>query len=329
MQLYPFTFSPVFKERIWGGRRLVSLYGKHLPDGKAIGESWEICDRPEETSVILNGRAAGKSLRWLMENHGRQVVGDEFIDGSRFPLLVKLLDAEEDLSLQVHPPSSAAKALQGESKTEFWYVANARTGACLHAGLKRGVTPDEFERRARDGSVQGVFHRHEVRAGDAMFLPSGRVHALGAGTVVFEIQENSDTTYRVFDWNRVDASGKPRELHLEKAMAAIQFDDFEPDLLSVDWMATTDGSEFRELVKDPLFQIQQFRVGASAVYARQHGNRMAICGVITGQVMVYGGGEVLRLEAGQFGLLPKELANGRIVGQQASEFLLVEFPGTC
>lgn len=328
MQLYPITFSPVFKERIWGGRRLASLYGKRLPNGRAIGESWEICDRPEGTSVILNGTAAGKSLRWLMENHGRQVVGEEYIDGSRFPLLVKLLDAEEDLSLQVHPPASAAKELQGESKTEFWYIADARTEACLHAGLKRGVTPDEFERKARDGTVQGVFHRHDVRTGDAMFLPSGRVHALGAGTVVFEIQENSDTTYRVFDWNRIDASGKPRELHLEKAMSAIRFDDFEPDLLSVDWTEGIDRSEFRELVKDPLFRIQQFRVRNGAGFTREHGNRMAICGVIAGEVRIYGGGEELILAAGQFGLLPKALTGARIVGQSGSEFLFVEYPGT-
>ena len=328
MRLYPFTFSPVLQERIWGGQRLATLYGKSLPEGKKIGESWEVCDRPEGISVITNGIAAGKSLRWLMENHGRDVIGDEFSTGTRFPLLVKLLDAEEDLSLQVHPPSIAAKELQGESKTEFWYVATARTDACIHAGLKQGTTAQEFERKARDGSVQSAFHRLKVRAGDAMFLPSGRVHALGAGTVVFEIQENSDTTYRVFDWNRTDATGKPRELHLEKAMAAIQFDDVEPDLLRAEWLSKADGSEFRELVQDPLFFIRHFRVGHASECMLEHRDRLTICGVISGRVSIHGGGEELRLEAGQFGLMPKALLDGRIVGHKRSEFLFVEYPGT-
>ena len=328
MQLYPLTFSPVLQERIWGGRRLAALYGKVLPEGKKIGESWEICDRPEGMSVIANGKAAGKSLRWLMENHGREVVGDEFSPGMRFPLLVKLLDAEDDLSLQVHPPANAAKALQGESKTEFWYVANARTNSCLHAGLKRGVTASEFERKARDGTVQDSFHRHSVAAGDAMFLPSGRVHALGAGTVVFEIQENSDTTYRVFDWNRTDASGKTRELHLEKAMAAIQFDDFEPDLLRAEWEVGEDGTEFRELVRDPLFYIRQLRVSHSSECLMRHPKRLVLCGVIAGRVTLQGGGEELHLEAGQFGLMPKALSEALITGHTGSEFLLVEYPGT-
>ncbi len=235
MHLYPISFAPIFKERIWGGRRLASLYGKALPEGRLIGESWEICDRPEGTSVIANGPAAGRDLRWLMEKHGTQIAGPGFGGDARFPLLVKLLDAEEDLSLQVHPPAHAAAALQGESKTEFWYVADARPHACLHAGLKRGITPAEFERQAKDGTVAASFHRHALAPGDAMFLPSGRVHALGAGTVVFEIQENSDTTYRVFDWNRVGLDGKPRDLHLEQAMAAIHFEDYEPDLVRSPW----------------------------------------------------------------------------------------------
>jgi mannose-6-phosphate isomerase len=327
MQLYPISFAPIFKERIWGGRRLASLYGKALPIGKSIGESWEICDRPEGTSVVANGPASGRDLRWLMHHHGREIAGPGFGGDARFPLLVKLLDAEEDLSLQVHPPSHAAKALRGESKTEFWYVADAKPHACLHAGLKRGVTASEFERQAREGTVAESFHRHSLTTGDAMFLPSGRVHALGAGTVVIEIQENSDTTYRVFDWNRVGLDGKPRDLHLEQAMAAIHFEDYEPDLVRSPWIEGDNGQFHRDLVDDPLFRIRQFRLQPGPKPVHVAGGKMTIWAVISGALRLSGGGEVLELAAGQFGLVPASLDASPIQAIGPTQVLQVEYPG--
>ena len=212
--LYPLTFQPIFKERVWGGREIERLYGKKLPPGAPIGESWEISDRPGDAGVITNGPLAGKDLRWLMENHAAELLGGaKPATGNRFPLLCKILDAREKLSLQVHPPAHQAAALGGEPKTEMWFIADAAPAAELYVGLKRGVTRAEFERKIRDGSVAECFHRLPVKTGDAMFLPSGRVHAIGAGLVIFEIQQNSDTTYRVFDWNRVGLDGKPRDLH--------------------------------------------------------------------------------------------------------------------
>ena len=229
--LYPFTFRPIFKERVWGGRELERLYHKPLPTGVPIGESWEISDRPGDTSVVANGPLAGRDLRWLMENHAADLLGDARPRGERFPLLLKILDAREKLSLQVHPPPAAASVLNGEPKTEMWYVAEAAADSKLYVGLKRGVTRAEFERRIQTGTVAECFHRVGVRSGDAMFLPSGRVHALGGGLVIFEIQQNSDTTYRVFDWNRLGLNGKPRELHIPQSLASIDFSDYEPSLL--------------------------------------------------------------------------------------------------
>ena len=165
--LYPFTFQPIFKERVWGGREIERLYGKKLPPGAPIGESWEISDRPGDASVIANGPFAGKNLRWLMENHARALLGDAKAAGrNRFPLLCKILDARDKLSLQVHPPGNKAAELGGEPKTEMWFIADAAPGAELYVGLKRGVTRAEFERKIRDGSVAECFHRLPVKPGD-------------------------------------------------------------------------------------------------------------------------------------------------------------------
>src|SRR5207249_4088873 len=195
--LYPLTFHPILKERVWGGRRLEDLYHKPLPLGVPIGESWEISDRPGDVSMIANGPLAGKDLHWLVERHAQELLGSVQAIHGRFPLLVKILDSEEKLSLQVHPPPQRALELGGEPKTEMWFIGQAAPDAELFVGLKRGVTREEFERKIRAGNVEECVHRLKVKAGDAMFLPSGRVHAIGAGLVIFEIQQNSDTTYRV------------------------------------------------------------------------------------------------------------------------------------
>jgi mannose-6-phosphate isomerase class I len=164
-----------------------------------------------------------------------------------------LLDADQKLSLQVHPPSSIAAQLGGEPKTEMWFIAHAEPGAELYVGLRRGVTRALFERKIADGTVADCFHRLAVQRGDVMFLPSGRVHALGAGLVIFEIQQNSDTTYRVFDWNRVGLDGKPRDLHIEQSLACIDFNDFEPGLVQSEWQ-TFPGLRRKTLVRSDLFQ---------------------------------------------------------------------------
>ena len=306
--LYPLTFQPIFKERVWGGRNLERLYGKELPANVPVGESWEITDRPEGVSVIVNGPLAGKDLRWLMENHGEELLGPARTANGRFPLLVKLLDAQEKLSLQVHPPQQKAAALGGEPKTEMWYVADATPEAEIFVGLKRGATREEFERRIRDGTVAQCFHRHHIKRGDAMFLPSGRVHALGAGCVIFEIQQNSDTTYRVFDWNRVGLDGKPRELHVEQALASIDFNDFEPPLLQSGVSASTD-TGILKLVESPLFSVYVER-GRSHTGAETGQLGLHLVGVIEGEMQISAGGREVRLKAGQFCLLPA--AVGRV-----------------
>jgi mannose-6-phosphate isomerase len=321
--LYPLTFQPIFKERIWGGRELEKLYGKKLPQGKVIGESWEISDRPGDESVIANGTFAGKSLHWLMENHARELLGDaKPASENRFPLLIKILDAREKLSLQVHPPASKAAELKGEPKTEMWFIADAAPGAELFVGLKRGVTRAEFEKKIADGSVAECFHRVPVRAGDTMFLPSGRVHAIGDGLVIFEIQQNSDTTYRVFDWNRTGLDGKPRELHVAQSLASIDFNDFEPKLAGGK-SSGDDKIKSRALVRDPLFNVEHLEIKSGAV-AKLKEHKLQIVAAVSGQIEIKGGLEIVNLSAGQFCLVPGSLKQTEILAKSDAALLRVE-----
>jgi mannose-6-phosphate isomerase len=318
MPLYPLTFEPILKERVWGGRKLERLYGKKLRGASPVGESWEISDRVGDVSVVAEGPLAGKDLHWLIEKFGPDLTGQAPLCEGRFPLLIKILDAREKLSLQVHPPARKAAELGGEAKTELWYVAQAAPEAELYVGLKRGCTRDEFARRVRDGTVESCFHRVRVNAGDAMFLPSGRVHALGAGLVIFEIQQNSDTTYRVFDWNRVGLDGKARELHIEESLESIDFEDFEPGLVR-----PSGAQERALLVKDPLFGVELLRMTGAENLALEKGT-MQILGIVSGEVRVQGGRVEVALGPGQFCLVPASLADTVVRAQGRASLLRVE-----
>ena len=321
--LYPLTFQPIFKNRIWGGRELERLYAKPLPAGQPIGESWEVSDRPGDASVVANGPLAGQDLRRLMEQHAAEILGTaQPAAAGRFPLLCKILDAREKLSLQVHPPARMAAELKGEPKTEMWFIADAAPGASLYVGLKRGVTRAEFEQKIAAGTVADCFHRLPVKAGDAMFLPSGRVHAIGDGLVIFEIQQNSDTTYRVFDWNRVGLDGQPRELHIAQSLASIDFNDFEPGLVSP---AYQQGPHFkyRHLVQDPLFNVQEW-VFENAGTVTLAGQLLRVLALVHGAATVTGGGVSADLKPGQFCLLPASLKDVAIKTQPHTVCLCTE-----
>ena len=321
--LYPLMFEPRFKERVWGGRTLEHLYAKKLPAAIPIGESWEIADRPGDESIVVNGPLAGRTLRWLMQTHGDEVLGNAApAIGGRFPLLCKILDARQKLSLQVHPPDRAAHL--GEPKTEMWYIAAADPGAELFVGLRAGITRDAFERAVASGTVANCFHRIAVQAGDAMFLPSGRVHAIGAGLVIFEIQQNSDTTFRVDDWNRVGLDGKPRELHIPQSLASIDFSDFEPPLIHAP-ATRQGGASVRRLVDDPLFRTDLVTVD-TAGEMRPSPARLRVLAAVTGPIAVRGGGVSATVRAGEFCLLPASLTDTAIDPAAGTQFLIVE-PG--
>lgn len=268
--------APLYMQRVWGGRKLETVYGRELPDSaKPYGESWEVVDREGEQSVVAGGRFEGLTLNDLWNGHRAEVFGEGFVDSERFPLLVKILDAQDDLSIQVHPPAEVAGELGGEAKTEMWYVASAEPGAALYVGLREGVDREEFERGIAAGTTADQVHRIEPKAGEFIFIPSGRLHAIGAGLVIYEIQENSDTTYRVFDWNRVGLDGVPRDLHVAESLKCIDFADIEPEMGA----ATGD-----VLVDCPLFVVQRWDLGAGEGREANSGGRFAIVSVIEGEV---------------------------------------------
>jgi len=247
----PLTFQPIFIERMWGGRRLEYEFHKELPPQKRIGESWEIVDRPEAQSVVTGGPLGGRTLQELWTKDREDIFGD-VPNTPRFPLLIKILDAQEKLSLQVHPPENVAKSLGGEPKSEFWYVAAADADAELFLGFREPITRDSFVETLRKGTVIDHIHRIAVQSGDAVFLPAGRLHAIGAGSLLIEIQQNSDTTYRVFDWNRTDpAIGTTRDLHVEQAIQCIDFEDVQPQLIQ---------SNGDLLISDRLFEIRKWNL---------------------------------------------------------------------
>lgn len=224
--LYPLKFKPRFKERVWGGRALAEKLGKRLPAGKSVGESWEIADIGRDVSVVSNGPLAGNDLRELIEVYMGDLVGDRIYErfGIEFPLLIKYIDACEPLSVQVHPGDDLACDRHGAyGKTEMWYVIDCREGAELTVGFDRPVAREEYLRHVEEGTLTDILSKWKVRPGDAFFIPSGTVHSIGRGVLVAEIQQTSDVTYRIYDWDRRDASGRSRELHTDLAAEAIDF----------------------------------------------------------------------------------------------------------
>lgn len=215
-------FKPVYQERVWGGRGLESFLGRKLPGATPIGESWELVDRVEAQSLALGGPWAGKSLRELMATRAAELMGPQWPQNRPFPILVKWLDCRERLSLQVHPPASIAAQLGGEPKTENWYIARAEPGAAVLAGLKPGVDAAAFRAALKDNSAESLVYRLPTQAGDSLLIHSGVMHAIDGGNLILEIQQNSDTTYRVYDWGRMGLDGKPRAMHVEQSMASLE-----------------------------------------------------------------------------------------------------------
>jgi len=246
----PIFFKPIYQERVWGARNLSEALGRELPEGKVIGEAWEVVDRPEAQSVVAGGDFEGKTIRELISENATVIMGEGYDPQRPFPILVKWLDCADRLSLQVHPPEEVAPQLKGEPKTENWYIADCEEDSSLIVGLKNGATREEFEKRIKDGTLEECIHRFPVKPGDSILVESGRLHAIDAGNLILEIQQNSDTTYRVYDWGRVGLDGSPRQLHIEESFASIEWNDFEPSAMPSDGaeVVLADCKEFR-LVK--------------------------------------------------------------------------------
>jgi len=225
--LYPIKFKPRLKETLWGGKSLGLFYGKKTDGNKNIGESWEITGLSGESSVVVNGFLKGNSLEEIIEVYMSDLTGDEVYDkfGTEFPLLIKLIDACDTLSIQVHPGDElAAERHHAWGKTEMWYILEASEGAVIYTGFKEKISKEEYLEHLRLNTVSELINATPAKPGDVFFIPAGMVHAIGAGIILAEIQQTSDITYRIYDWDRKDANGKSRELHTELALDAINFD---------------------------------------------------------------------------------------------------------
>jgi mannose-6-phosphate isomerase len=307
----PVIFEPIFQERIWGGRNLAASFGKKLPANKRIGESWEIVDRPEAQSIVREGPLAGRSLHDLWVNFREELFGG-VPDTPRFPLLIKLLDAQEKLSLQVHPPPEIAESLGGEAKTEFWYVLAAEPNAEIFVGLRKSMTRDQFENALKSGTVADCVHSIRMKSGAAMLLPSGRFHAIGAGNLLVEVQQNSDTTYRVFDWNRVDEQGERRQLQVDQALQCIDFNDVAPEPI-------TPSGEL--LVRNKSFEVQKWSLDAQRAIAPLGQFGIVLC--LTGALQCAG----VDFTPGDFFLVPASLEDRSIYPRgEGTSLLRVTIP---
>jgi len=312
-RIHPLTFTPVLRDYLWGGRRLATLYDRDLPPG-TVAESWEISGHPHGSTAADGGFWEGEPLPAILDALGEQLVGSRAawaLERRKFPLLVKLLDARQDLSVQVHPDDEYARVHEnGElGKTEMWYVLHVDPGASLILGLKPGMTRHGFQEALTANRVETVLNRVPIRAGEAVDVPTGTVHALLAGTVVAEIQQNSDTTYRVFDWGRLGADGQPRALHIDKALDVIDFAQPAAGIIQPTLLAGAAGVVRRELVRNRYFVVEEIVLSPGSTFeGRCDGSTLEIWGCVQGQVAIEcDAAAALALSAIRFALLPAAL----------------------
>jgi mannose-6-phosphate isomerase len=261
-QLYPLKFAPIYKDKMWGGNQMEPLLNRKLPKlADPIGEAWEIVDRPDEQSIVSEGELAGMTLEELVENYGSALVGSLF-QGGRFPLLVKIIDAGKRLSLQVHPDRSVCAEIGegAEPKTEMWYIMGALPNAQIMAGLKSKTTRQQVMDNLTSADIEKCLQIFPSIPGDAYFISSGTIHAIGAGNLLLEIQQSSDTTYRVSDWGRVDSNGIPRELHVEKAIKSIHFTDRTSPRISGVYGVADRNRKYPVINHCPFFIVDDLRV---------------------------------------------------------------------
>lgn len=223
--LYPLKFKPIYKEKIWGGQNLKRILDKQVLEELALGESWELSAHGSSNSIVCEGSLMGRTLTELSQSFGQALLGENYKEyQKRFPLLIKFIDANHQLSVQVHPKDEYSLIHENDlGKTEMWYIIDAKPGSKLVYGLKENITKEMFRTAIKNNEIRNTLNEIEVRSADVLYIPAGTVHAIGKGIVLAEIQQNSDTTYRVYDWDRVGLDGRPRELHIQKALDVIEF----------------------------------------------------------------------------------------------------------
>ncbi len=318
IDLYPLCFEPILKERVWGGRRLATL-GKTLPGPSPYGESWELSDLPEGQSRVAEGPLAGTTLGALVRERARELLGPARLDGGAFPLLVKYIDAAETLSVQVHPDAEVSARLKGRPKSEAWTILDAKPDAVIYLGLQPGTTRGELEAAIAGGTLEALMRVQPVRAGDVVPVTPGTLHAIGAGVLLAEVQQPSDTTYRVYDWGRLGLDGKPRALHIQESLESIHLDK-RPELLRAP--ARVDLGPFT---------LEVTRVGPGAPLTLEGEGPLALVG-LEGEPRLEGpwttsGAGALGCPRGRTLLVPHACRRGSLVAEAGALVLAVRFPG--
>ena len=333
-KLYPLRFQPIFQRYLWGGRRLAEVLNKPIGNDNAA-ESWEIVDHDNYQSVVAYGAEAGKSLCELIAENGTELLGPaafKKISGEqipphlrqRFPLLLKFLDANQHLSVQVHPDDSYGATLSPPDlgKTEAWYVMHADPGAKIFAGLKPGTTKESFESAVAAGETESMLHSFEPKAGDCVFIPAGTMHAIGAGLLIAEIQQASNTTFRVYDWGRVESDGKSRPLHIQQAIAV---NDFSRGPVSPSAAAASADPNWQTIVDCDKFVMNKTRL-TTPVDAAGDG-RFHIVACTRGEVAIENDPSGMPLTIGQTAILPASLGSTKLTpGTEGAELLEIHLP---
>jgi len=320
--LYPILLEPVYQDYIWGGDRIAKQFGRDvkLP---VCAESWEVADRPEGMSVVTNGPLAGQTLRELMETRRDELLGAGF-PGHAFPLLVKILDARQRLSVQVHPSDAGAAHHGGEPKTEMWYVLDATEDAFVFAGLAPGTTRAAFAHAVEQQALEPLLRRIPVTRGDAVFVPGGTVHAIGEGCLLLEVQQNSNTVYRVYDWGRVGTDGQPRELHVEQAFEVIDWDADTNDKADAREISPEGGNRAWVIVECPHFRFERYRLSTAEPL---EANTCQVLFVSEGKLVVRSEAGELPLRPGVSALVPACVSGGALEPKGGDVDLLRMTPG--
>ncbi len=318
---YPLRFRPLFRRYLWGGRRLGTALGKAIGAGDDYAESWEIVDHGDDQSVVEAGSLAGRTLGELVREQGGSLLGRHAAH-RQFPLLMKFLDCQRTLSVQVHPNDEQGARLHppDKGKTEAWVVLAAEPGSKIYAGLRGGVTRAALAAAICEGCVEGCLHAFEAKVGDCVFIPAGTVHALGAGLLIAEIQQSSDTTFRLFDWNRVDADGGPRPLHIEESLATI---DYTRGPVAPQGGARIAPSRER-LVECDKFVLD--RCAASAPMNVGGDGKFHLIAVVEGQVDLANDPMAAPLAAGQTALVPAAVGEVGVRPHGAASWLDIYLP---
>ncbi len=327
-KLYPLKFQPVYMERVWGGTMMREVLGRQLPESKLpIGEAWELVDREGEQSVVANGELAGATLNELVSHYRSMLVGRLGGRSERFPLIVKLIDAGERLSLQVHPDESACREIGNgaEPKTEMWYIISARPGARILAGLDGRATKIRLKDVLDSPSeVESMLQIYSSQPGDAYYIASGTLHAIGAGNLILEIQQNSDTTYRVNDWGRVDSNGKPRELHKEAGLKSINFTNRTSPRIAGVVGETPFNRKFDVVKMCPFFQVTDLRLRSVWNDTTAPGDTFHLLSAVKGEVLVGRDERSVAVKAGETVLVPAGFGSYSITPLENSDATVVK-----